>query len=701
MLLSLDAFAQVRDLGISPTRPFADPKWAQVPFGAISYYYEPWRSYMDTWSASRLLNCLGIVYSSNPLYGAAECQVLADAGFKHMRFEIGWGAFSYASPSTLSNASAINGLLQAMRYYGLRPLILLNANDGYPCPNVPVTVSVLAAPAGATSITVTAGAAQIVPGKSGFWSTFGYGTMCKPMIASVDLATGICQLSCPLPAAVATGNVELRTMLFHPFSDPGYATYAETLAGWQQYVANVCAILAPIFGAGGWDMEVWNEMGFGTSFLDERNYYTPARGTSNNATYTSHGVVYKGMAGGILIATTCDYVSANYPGVKIINGFTNQTPFGNASQMAYGQTGYSRHWYSDSNVTQDFNAICGNTRGGTKSGYPNNSLQAPINALGGKDGQLMPDNVHVWSGSFFVPDMIQVSPEAPALASKVESLIPDLAPYTIANRGRNVTSPFGAKAEFWESEYNSSRQPWLSTVVAATGKTYSDPSIVALSHFIGAKNLLRSLVFYSHKGIDVLCTFADNAGGDIYYSVMPQAFYKSLNGFSLTQASIDNVGPQLHALKNLTSYVRAQTGSLSAITPLTVTGLIDRYPRVEFRGDGTAAHPDVFRVDNLLVAPFQTSDHSYVVAVYDVTRNAYRNYNVNPDLTDVRNYVAPDDEYEITLSGFASAPVTFVEVYDPIGNWTSAEIIKRSDNTSITFLVKTTDYPRLLLIKTR
>ena len=62
------------------------------------------------------------------------CQKLAEAGITSARVEIGWGSFKYDDPTQLNDPRPVELKLQALKKFGVRPLILLNANSGWPCP---------------------------------------------------------------------------------------------------------------------------------------------------------------------------------------------------------------------------------------------------------------------------------------------------------------------------------------------------------------------------------------------------------------------------------------------------------------------------------------------------------------------------------------------------------------------------------------
>jgi hypothetical protein len=60
-----------------------DPRYlTDVPFGATSFWLQPWRAYLDTWPASRLLDGVGINFNVKPADARATARLLHEAGFK-------------------------------------------------------------------------------------------------------------------------------------------------------------------------------------------------------------------------------------------------------------------------------------------------------------------------------------------------------------------------------------------------------------------------------------------------------------------------------------------------------------------------------------------------------------------------------------------------------------------------------------------
>ena len=60
----------------------------EVPFGSTSFWIQPWRAYLDTWPASRLLDSLGINFNVNAAQARATARLLHKSGFKLARIEL-------------------------------------------------------------------------------------------------------------------------------------------------------------------------------------------------------------------------------------------------------------------------------------------------------------------------------------------------------------------------------------------------------------------------------------------------------------------------------------------------------------------------------------------------------------------------------------------------------------------------------------
>jgi hypothetical protein len=267
------------------------------PFGTTSFWLQPWRAYLDTWPASRLLESVGINFNVKAADAEPTAQLLQDSGFKLARIGTNWGAMSYQDPNQLKplNAAGLTARLTALHNHGLRPLINVDAYSGAPAPERLVTLETTATvQAGATTVPLTpASAALVVPGKTGFNYLAFKGT---PDILITSIGAGdVATLSRPLLSPLAAGPHGGATLLYSPFSAPKLASgqpnpeFQATLGGWLAYVGAVSRLAAGIVGPDGYDLEVWNELAWGSQFLNIENYY---RSTTVGASAAS------GLAGG-------------------------------------------------------------------------------------------------------------------------------------------------------------------------------------------------------------------------------------------------------------------------------------------------------------------------------------------------------------------------------------------------------------------
>ena len=113
---------------------YTDPdQQTKVWFGARSHWAQPWRAYLETVPATTFLNGTGINYNNQ---GDPDIRIqhLARHGFAHIRLEIGWGSVNDNDETRLTNGPVLRPILVACRKWHVRPLILLNAHQGVPCP---------------------------------------------------------------------------------------------------------------------------------------------------------------------------------------------------------------------------------------------------------------------------------------------------------------------------------------------------------------------------------------------------------------------------------------------------------------------------------------------------------------------------------------------------------------------------------------
>ena len=429
-----------------------------------------------------------------------------------------------------------------------------------------------------------AAAAAVVPGKTGF-DGLSFGG--DPDILIDSVAGEHATLSKPLPAALPAGAHKGATLLYAPFTQPTLANgqpnpaFQETLAGWLSYVATVCKEAASIFGPEGYDLEVWNELSFGSQFLNAEYYDTPD-GTEGVSAATRE--ITKA-----LLDETVAYVRnpANGigPGVGISDGFASQTPFPSGANAPVGLTALSKHLYDGAK---------------TFPAADQERSLIPLDALGERD--TLKDSF----APLFVPHYQSLFPEYYLAATQTETIVRDLAPMTTEvyglPHGRNVGPPGGAPLQKWMTEYNLSLNG--ATVVGPDESTPAPTSLTPAdkAHF-QAKALLRSLVAMINKGMTREYFYA--AAGHAL-ALIPPSFYSALQAHPETYPGDALGGETMSGFRNMLAQFQGP-GPGSDLRQLSLLSIAQDGNHAQFAGDGTAAHPSLYDREVLAVLPFQSS----------------------------------------------------------------------------------------------
>lgn len=330
-------------------KPYTDPQLLDVPWGYISFVRQPWRAYLETIPARDYLNGLGIVWDRS-VPGRSEDSIaesLAWAGFHRVRLEVPWGAVRWEE-GAFDEATTIRlrRVLPALRKYGLRPLILLNANHGQPCPARSFSVQVgRNAPAGSRAIALTA---PIAPSWGSFTATIATladAAHAGPLIQrhAVDRGEDKIQLSKPLSRDVRVGEIlQIQVLRYRPLYPAGTPEYEDTLRGWLRYVDLVTRTVGGLLGGDDYDVEIWNELTFGSAFLDVNNYFEPT------LTFPSpeRDFLSPGGRAWELGNRTVQWLKSAHPRLTVIWGFSNTTFFHvPVAQLPAHTDGQSYHPY--------------------------------------------------------------------------------------------------------------------------------------------------------------------------------------------------------------------------------------------------------------------------------------------------------------------------------------------------------------------
>ena len=638
------AFVDVRAQDPISARPIAPEQLTRVAFGSYSHWLQPWRGYLETMPAARFLDGLGIVLNTHRGEDAEQVlRMCASNGIRHARIEIGWGSLDYADETRLHNASDVASRLRACQALGIRPLILLNGHHGAPCPLIFFErTAVAAAEPGARELLLDH-ADGLVPGHSGLSNT-------KDYIAAATIITRIegrkVTLSKPLKERVAAGaKLRMATLKYAPFGDAGTPEGRATLDGWKAYTRTIARFAAETLGTSGqadlgFDLEIWNEMSFGSCFIHQRYYYDPPPGKyDENAVYLD-----------IVRATAeaAEAEPARFAGVRLENGFSNTLPWPASGQMPARISALSHHPYS-----------------GRKTFPAEKAKGTALNALG------LPDK------SGFVPAYTECFPEYFGAALQTETIVRDMAPLT---------------TDIYHVQHGRFARPgnpcwcWITEVNYAPGEDgVTDPTLALR---LKAKAITRYYCFYLNKGVERLYLYAagsnDPRQGDLELGVLQQDFVNRALKDKHYPADVGPwTSPALVATRRIAGRLSAGLdATLRETRPLELAAIEDRHDARQFDGDPADLHarPPLYDRDVFAFLPFQVNPRRCVIPFYVMTR-------------DVKRDLAPET-FTLTIKGLARQ--ARFSAYDPIRDTRQAVRAVAVGTDEVKLEVSATDYPILL-----
>ncbi|MDG3008054.1 hypothetical protein [Paludisphaera mucosa] len=567
LTLVLDPFAAAQE-------PYADPAQLDVPWPKHSFVKVPWRGFLETKPGDAFLRGIGVNYNV-PGESELAVRLLAEAGFKTFRIEVGWGSVRWDEQG-LEDPGRLRWLLGQCRRRGIRPTFLLNAHQGVPCPHRDLAKRLKAdAPAGAREV-VFEDVADVVVGRTGLNNLTDYWAA-EALIVKLDAATGVCTLSKPLPKPLKRGDELRLTTLKHPPLHPvGTPEFDETAAGWARY-AGLVADEARRAGIAEFDLEIWNELTFGTRFLDVAHYHErPVASPSKDALHAG-GPCWE------LAARTVAAVRREHPGARCIWGFSNTTFFHTkVEELPPGIDGQSYHPYGT----------------GTRR-FPDD-----------EDYRDRPEfNVdgHTPTAEFRVPEGWAHT------FAKTESLMRLLNP-----EARRSRPPETARFFHYITEHG----------VLAQENGVRD---VDAAWRLKTLCVLRSSCLWLNKGVDVLHYFSAFDADPLEFGLLPPDLAKLP-----ADAAFDAVAtPPLRALRNLT---RAFEGSepLAKVDALQVAVAPLDGPYNVFDAPRPLRHQDVFAF-----LPFQATPNRHVVAVYVSTYDANQSLAEERYRLSIRGFASP------------------------------------------------------------
>jgi hypothetical protein len=679
LVLALPATAAAADPPVvGSVTTYVDPsQLTALSFGDRSHWLQPWRAYLDTWPGTRMLDSIGMNFNVGAADAPATAHLLADSGFRQARISEPWGMVDYGNPGVLTNDSDFRTTLAALKQYGLRPLIVLEAPDYLPCPMRTLNVATdRSAAKGATQIHLTAAAAAAVaPGRSGLDTgpgIFGETKRAGNLITAVS-ADGTATLSKPLDAALPAGSHAGTTLRYLPFAHPSNPDFESTLAGWLDYARTVTRTARSVLGSDAFDIEIWNELAYASDFLDVNTYYaSPVDGGSGSTTDS-------------ILARTVAALrdpSSGVSGIGIGDGFANQNPRPSGATEPPGLTAIDKHPYPYSGMRRfPSSAQVDSTR--------------PLDAHGNVDG--FQDSSGNWHESF-TPNYDSFEPEYyltaqpkfrtyyQVLTIDLDNVVRDMSPVqTLLNgapHSRDLHPPGAAAPQTWVTEINMNPAG-----APSAGFTSGDRL-----HF-QTKVALRSLVAYAGKGATAVDLFGvtDSALG-----LVPQSFFDKLHQTGTYPGDAAG-GEVMDSVRRLVSGFAGAT-AIAQPRSLTLDRIDDFTGNQQFAGDGTAAHPPLFDRDVLAFFPFQVTDSRFVIPVYVMTTNLGKNYKPAAPSSDPTRFDMPAETFRLTIGG-VDGRAADLSATDPLtGAKVPVDVTGRAPG-SVTISLPVTDSPRLLTLQ--
>jgi hypothetical protein len=624
-----------------------------LEFGERSHWLQPWRAYLDTVPAARLERGLGVNFNVAPAEASAAARLLAAAGIRRARVELSWGAFDYADPRRLRNAEDARRVFSALARHGIRPLVLLNANHTAPCPARFFRARLVAqAREGDRTIRLDRRTAEAaIPGLTGLNRTDD-GKAADILFTSVD-ANGVARLSKPLPRDFDAGEHPAATLRYAPFEAPRTADGARnqgfeaTLQGWLSYVEAATAKVRSYLGSTHFDVEIWNELSFGSEFLDARTYYQPAEEGGGNV---PEAVLDRTVA-------FLQEPERRLAGIGIVNGFASQRPWDSGATSPPGLTAIAKHPYIEARQFPQSAEI---------------SSVMPLDASGHADG------VSVGEGRWrdqFTPRYTALFPEYYLSAIQTEHLIRDLSPFTTeiygTPHGRRTRPQANPPPSIWVTEWN---------MDPGTVRT-PNPSgpLAPADRRLQAKAVLRAYLAFMNKGVVAFYVFA--ASGD-RLGIIPPSFFARLR--RTRRYPGDHAGgPTVGAIRRL-SRSFAPASPLKRAMTLRLLAIGDYEQREQWAGDSMRRHPPLRDRDVVVFLPFQLDDRRLVVATYVMTRNLAHSL--------------PAERFAFAIGGLRTCAAT-IRGSDPLS---AGRVPVQKVSCSAQRLVVSlplTDSPRLLHIK--
>lgn len=508
-------------------------------------------------------------------------------------------------------------------------------------------------------------------------------------------------LSKPLPKDIPTGSAPAATLKYLPFYPPKNKAngstppqFRETMQGWLDYVRVVTAEAKRALGTenqadAGFDLEIWNELTFGSNFLDINKYYgTPVM----QGDYPFEEITRE------TVAFVRDPRN-DLPRVGITNGFDSQRPWGAGSTAAPGLTAMSKHPYAGQKIFPKAQGAANGIR--------------PVNALKQAEGQSA--GAGRWTDDF-IPTYVSYFPEYFLTGIQTETMVRDMAPIMTpisrVQHGRNVHPDADSSAPaptIWVTEVNidpRGADPGnLAEYKAANGRASVANLTKAQIERLKAKATLRYLTSFVNKGVQRMYFFCAQDNDPLGLGLISPAFFKvvATNGNQYPADDSALTSPTMNAVRRLTTAMSGNI-SASAVHPITLQRIEEPVSEIQFEGDPATAnenpnpHPPLYNRDVLGFFPFQASAKKYVVPIYVMTRNMAYVYKSDGASDDVARFDMPAEVFRLTIGGVSGSGAK-VSLYDPLNDKTYPVKTLSANGSQLKVEIGVTDSPRLLIIE--
>ncbi len=539
--------------------PYVDPGQATCPWPKMSHYKQPWRAYLETRSGYDFLNGIGVNLHIPADTEELAIRLLAETGFKTFRIEIGWGEMNW-DETALNGEERFRRKLALCSQYGIRPTLLINAHQGVPCPVRFFRRRLMVdAPQGATTVTLDS-VKDLVAGRSGLSGLTDYWAA-EALVTSVNPANNQITISKPLPKTLQAGEIPMATLKYAPLYPVGTPEFDETSAGWVRHTLHVCR-MAEQAGLKQFEVEIWNELTFGTHFLNINDYYAAKKPKVSAA---QPDFLRKGGRCWELARRTVDAVKQKYPQARVIWGFSNTTFYHcPIPDLPPGMDGQSYHPYGT----------------GTReiTGRQDRPDQPPLEGFVPAYRLRMPEG---WAAAFI----------------QTECLI-----RLLQANARGQTAPPGVQRfHHYMTEHG--------VLPPECGVTNTDDA-----WRLKALCAARSFSFWLNKGMDALHYFDAYEDKATSFGILPVDLKRLAKDAPFSKVAT----PPMRAVHNLVS---AFDGSvpLAKTDPLEFEVMAFGPQTKVFEGD--ANHPPLWHREVFTALPFQVSTNKHALILYIMTRD--------------------------------------------------------------------------------